>query len=85
MKKWLLISALFICLNGYSQTSVKPKIDSIKKVDTLYAVVLKKDEFYWFINLIKIQDEKPSIINQQIQQIYQKTQLVLPNKEIPKK
>ncbi len=38
----------------------------------------------FIISLFKLQDEKPSVITQQIQQMYQKTQLVLPNKEVPK-
>lgn len=82
MKQIFFLFFALLCLNAVAQKDTS-------KVDTGYAVILAKSEFDWLINLIKSQDEKPSLINQQIQAIYQKTQLVVPksppNKEGKKK
>ena len=74
MKKLALFLLVFISVKCYSQHNI---VDTTKK-DTLYAVVLKKNEFEWLVNLIKQQDEKPSVIKTQIELLYQKTQFAFP-------
>ena len=69
MKKIITISLIAISLNANAQTSVKPKIDSIQKVDTTYAIILNKSELQFVLSLFKLQDEKPGIINGQINAI----------------
>lgn len=86
MKQILVIIISLICLNSYSQTRQKTKIDSeAVKVDTVYQISLSKSEFLNLVNAIKSIDEKPSIINKWLEEnIYNKTRLVA-NKEQPKK
>ena len=86
MKKSIIISIL-ILITGIvnAQTSVKPKIDSIPKVDTSYAIIVSKEEWQAIANLFKLQDEKPSVINAEINELIKKTQMILPPKEKPKK
>lgn len=77
--KIIFIILLTISLNGYAQ-----KDDSTHKakVDTAYAIILSKIEYQNLISVIKQIDEKPSLIKAWIEEnIYKKTQLVLPNKE----
>lgn len=86
MKQILVIIISLICLNSYSQTRQKTKIDSeAVKIDTVYQISLSKSEFLNLVNAIKSIDEKPSIINKWLEEnIYNKTRLVA-NKEQPKK
>lgn len=86
MKQILVIIISLICLNSYSQTRQKTKIDSeAVKIDTVYQISLSKAEFLNLVNAIKSIDEKPSIINKWLEEnIYNKTRLVA-NKEQPKK
>lgn len=86
MKQILVIIISLICLNSYSQTRQKTKIDSESvKIDTVYQISLSKAEFLNLVNAIKSIDEKPSIINKWLEEnIYNKTRLVA-NKEQPKK
>lgn len=79
MKSIIIIALIFISLNSYGQ-----KDDSTHraKVDTVYQINLTKIEFLNLVNVIKQLDEKPSILKAWIEEnIYKKTQLVLPNKE----
>lgn len=86
MKQTLVIIISLICLNSYSQTRQKTKMDSeAVKIDTVYQISLSKSEFLNLVNAIKSIDEKPSIINKWLEEnIYNKTRLVA-NKEQPKK
>lgn len=87
MKKVLSILMLLVSLNGYCQSKAPLKYvngsfretkdsGTIKK-DTLYYIVLKKEEFNNLIGTIKLIDEKPSLVNKWIEEnIIKKTQLV---------
>ena len=72
--KIIIIIFSLISINVNAQTKVKPKIDSVK-ADTTYSILLKKEEIQWIINLIKSQDEKPSIINNEVNALLSKTNL----------
>lgn len=67
MKK-ILISLLLVAIlgvKGYSQvkdTTVVPKIESTKSVDTLYYRLFTKAEVQFIIQAIKSLDEKPSLV-----------------------
>lgn len=82
MRKVVLILFMLISINSYCQ-----KKDTVSgKADTLYYIVLKKQQFQNLINAIRGLDEKPSIINAWLKEnIYNNTQLVLPPKDKVKK
>lgn len=66
--------------NNAKDTAVKPE------VAVNYAIVLNEQEYAALINLVKIADEKPSVINAWISFINSRTQqLQLPNTAEPKK
>lgn len=77
------VVVLLIALTSFSQPKKpiqKLEIDSLQK-DTVYAVVLEKNELEWLKNIIKGQDEKPSTIKQQLEAITQKTRIFLQPKK----
>lgn len=86
MKKLLIVGILFSLFgNCFSQTKKPPlpfkKVDTTEVSDTSYAVILSKNELQWLENVIKSQDEKPSVINGQLEAINQKTRILLSPKK----
>lgn len=68
MKKLILILAIFISVNGFSQTK-----DSVV-TDTL--VILNKTDLKEYESYIRQLDEKPSTINFILQFLYQRARIV---------
>lgn len=85
---FIIVGILILCFSAKAQK--KDSLLPAPKFDTSYAILLKKEEVQILINMIRNQDEKPSMINNQIQWILSKTQFIVPpvtppQKEQPKK
>lgn len=82
MKKILLATFLFFTIESFAQKDSTAK-DSVKT----FAIILTEPELKNLVSLLKTADEKPSVINEWLNFLNTRIQILQPpaNKEQPKK